>query len=615
MNKNLKNNRAMTIVVVMIFLLIAGIVGIMINYVSRSHRAMSYHSYHNEVAYQIGNSSINSSLQFYFNKFNDKDDSLYKELTKKNVRTITLPSFYHYDHEGLKKITDDYPGAAVEVSGKLDNLENILSSSPDKIEKKGQIELTAHVTYKEVSKKIFFSKNFKFVNVVPPVVSRFTMFLKNPSGNSEAYNNISSRENGTGINGTPTVFVNGSGFDITKNGWIYFGENRINLNLARGENNFGEDFHLPDSLTRSLFFPKQSYALLNLNVGFWSKANKQKHFQNYADSSVFNSSCLRLFGCSAVSGDNGIPSPTFVIGDVWRRYLQAAAMGPVKDNQIKRIANMPWINNHNDLPVTKGLYPGFIMNPSLYKIYMSQSREEPYNRSYDYITSSVTGLGTSPPPLFIKNLLKGSNITSFQSVYPIAEPDLDIRNFRNETIFTGKLRDFSMEQAIINKRSLEFESLEKFIECYKISGADGPVIDLNGIYHIRGKKKKIDNLSKFYPFTIGGRGVLIFDYDVAVPQLELMDPEEDMVSIISLKGNIQLTGRNYHGNIIALNGEIKFSNGTSIIGNVACNQISPDTFRRGGIIKYDERINPEQPVFSKFYTLELDPKMYSYRED
>jgi hypothetical protein len=340
------------------------------------------------------------------------------------------------------------------------------------------------------------------------------------------------------------------------------------------------------------------YSLLHLNTGFYGNAGEEPIFKRFPVKNSFTSSCLRLYGCSAISAQ---ASPTLIFGDVWRRYLQAAAVAPVVEGRLEKIVPLDWILKHQDVPRELGMPPFLFLSPPLYQVYMSQTREEPFNRSWDHIFSSEE----QPPGLHLKHRYK----KRFGNPYPLIDSTFDLANVNGDIIYNGKLAHFDMARSVEPKISEVFESVADLMDLRSEKGDGGRQITLNGFVLIKGNRS---DLRPFCPLTVSGRGSMVFEGDLSIGDIFLADPEKDLCSVISLAGSIQLSGTHFDCGFAALKGKI--IPGTSKIrGFIACDKVNPDLLRGGSTIQYDSRINPEQPSWNSFYTLSLSPRVSLFR--
>lgn len=578
----------MVIVLVLIFLLVAAVLGIGIQQFSRGQRAQTYHAYYGEVVHQLGRAALAAARQHYLERLNDPGDELHQELIAARQDDLKLPVFNASMHEALNQLVEDFPGSSIQVNGRLTGLETLTSAYSDPRERKGVIELDGLITCREVSRRIRERRAFRFSSVAPPVLSRFTLFIG--EANAPSINNLNNAASGSSTGGRPLVLQNGESADPFRNGWVYLGGEKIVLNMARGESNFGEDFHLPDTITRSVFFPNQNYLLLHLNSGFFSAAGNETAFQKFPVKNAFTASSVRLFGCQALSDHC---TPTLVVGDVWRRYLQAAAISPAVEGKVTRIVQLPWVLRDNDIPRDIGIPPFLFLSPRLYQVYMSQVREEPYNRSFDYITSDGS---QSPPPLTIKQVMKNR----FRDVYPLRETSFPLLSRTGEEIWKGSLKNFRLEPLLASRIAVRYSGMKDFARRI-VKTPEGFRLHLDGIHQVGGN----GDLRPFSPLIVSGRGLLCFEGATAAGDIVTNVPEQDLFSLVALSGNLELSGTHYACGLAAPGGRIECNN-PQIRGFLAALHLNPDNLRLGGVVAYDPRFNSETEDFSKSYALTMD---------
>lgn len=594
------DRRGFSIPLAVVFLFIAFLLGLGLFVMTRTQTSMSFHAHYNEVAFQMGESALDAALHHYGALLNRFDHELYRDLLKNHDSEWSLPDFTPDQFPPLAGLMRDYPGLDLHVESSLLELSPIPSNVSDPREKSGTLRLVAHVNYRNITKQLSTIRAFRYVNVIPPLAGRFTLFVKD--ARRESYNNLKLTTDGMTTGGRPLVLHNGRAENLLQNGWIYLGGGRVNLNLARGDKNFGEDFHLPPEITRSIFFPDQNYALLHANTGFFQTAGVESIFSRYPKKDTFNCSSLRLFGCPAAS--HGEASPTVVLGDVWRRYLQGAAIGSVKAGSIGKVAFMPWVINANQIPKALDFAPFLFLSSNLYRIYMSQVREEPYNRSFDFVISG----DQHPTPLLLKQALKDR----VGNIYPLDEPTVTIANCRNEEYFADSLKNVSFREGIFAKCSYSHDSFDDFLVSTREESGDEAVSFINGVHLF--PKRRID-VSQLGPITYRGRGALVFQDSVKLGELIPENDAKDMLSIFVLKGNMLLEGRQLHAGLVCDEGEIQFQRGGQLRGVLAVKTLSPNELLKGCSLEYDLRCNPELPEYENFYAFSTEGRYTFFREE
>lgn len=589
--------RGMTIALALIFLVVAALLAVALDLFSRAERSLTYHARDNEIARQAGLSALRAALRHYAALLRDPQGAPFRALAARGADEVSLPAFSPRESAPLAALLADYPGLQARVEARLHEIEPLTLNAPaDPREKRGVISLAAHVAWNDVRKTVRERRRFRFSSAAPPVVSRFTLFLPEPD--ATRINNLDARADGSQEGGgRPLVLVNGEEGDLAANGWIYLGEEPLFLNLARGEEGFGEDFGLPDTITRSLFFPDQDYALLHLNTGFYADAGADPVFRAFPVKSEFKASCLRLFSCPA-AGPRA--TPTLVVGNVWRRYLQAAATSPMRDGKLARIVPMPWVTSPEQIPTDPAFPPFLFLSPDLYQVYMSQAREEPYNRTYDFLASG----GTNPPPLWLKKEFSGT----FGQVYPLKDAALRIDSAAGEPLFEGRLKGLDLPRALRERVGRVYATVAELLED---RGEGDGAIRLNGVCLVR---EAAADLAARGPLRVRGAGMIVFERDVRVGDVALEDPARDLVAIASLSGDVTVAGKEVQAAVVAPEGEALLSGG-DLKGLLAARRIDPDRLRKGGTLRYDGRFNPSGPFHAATFSLDCAPAPLEYREE
>lgn len=590
-----RHRQGMTIPIVMALLLIIGIFAIAVNLLTRGQQAMGAHAWNAETSWQLALASGRTTIRHFARRLSDPADGLQLELRDCSTAQLELPGVYTEDIPDLKMFMADYPDVDLRLHARLERLQSPAGSGGAG-EKIGEIVVTARVALRGAVKRVTLRRPFRLVNVLPLPMARFTLFLKESPG--ERLNVLSSKLDGNTQRGHPLVLSHGDN-DVERNGWTWLGDGRTVLHIARGGRNFGEDAQLPDAVTRSLFFPDQSYALLQLNSGFWDEAANEDVFKGFPDHSGFRSSLLRIFGCPAI-GDR--PSLTRVFGDVWRRYLQAAAISPVRDGELVQVVPLPWTVRQKEQPRDAGVPPFLYLSPKLYQVYMSQIREEPINRSYDFLASG----GETPPPLLLKSASEGR----WREVYPLNDTDLELGLAEGRPVWNGNLKNVQYGGDLVHRSGYRFARVEEMIAACRVAEGEDH-LRINGVVHIAEEKA---DLRRYSPLRIRGQALIVCEQDVALGDIGPEEPGRDFVVVVSRNGSIYTGNSPVEAGLVALQGEVRFDE-AKIRGFLATGSLDPDHIRRGGSIEYVVPRDRDGFPRVELLTLDLAPVLSGCREE
>lgn len=590
--------RGMTIPLVLGFLVVAGLLAVAVHTLSRAERGFTLRALHAERAHQAALAAARAAAHRYAARLSDPRDELHARFLASDGPRFDLPAFTAADDPDLARLVEDLGHTTLGVTATLDPVEP-LGAGGDPAERRGTLRLDLRVTHRSVERRFRLARAFRFAAAFPAVVPRFTLFVKKTPG--ERLNSLANDAGGEPVKGRPLILDNGGAADPAANGWIYLGGGRTCLNLARGDASTGEDFHLPDAVTRSPFFPDQNYLLLNLNIGFHETAGEDPVFARFPARDAFKGSLLRLFGCPA-AGE--APTPTLVLGDVWRRYLQAAGVGPLRDGRLAGVTPLPWSVSQAHAPRGPFAPPFLFFSPKLYQVYMSQVREEPYNRSIDFI---LDGGATrdGPPPLLAKRRAP-EGVTD---PYPAADPVLSFLNARGETVHHGRLSAVTVDRFAGGRVARAYDSPAAWLADRSADPAAIP--PLRGVTLIAGGDA---DLSRDGGIELSGTGSLVFEGSVRLAAVRAADPTADRVVIVSLKGDILCGPGTVEAGLCALNGRVILE-GSAVSGFVAAGSLDPDRMRRGGLIAWNPRFAPDEGATEDPYVFASGERILAFREE
>jgi hypothetical protein len=109
--------------------------------------------------------------------------------------------------------------------------------------------------------------------------------------------------------------------------------------------------------------------------------------------------------------------------------------------------------------------------------------------------------------------------------------------------------------------------------------------------------------------------MIVFQGRTQVGNLELDDPDKDMISVAVLKDYMQVAGKKIHAGLICDLGNIRIQSGLTLKGMMAGTQFTPEEMQKGGILEYDSRYNPELPTYKEYYSFTTEGRYAFFREE
>ena len=386
-----------------------------------AHR-LTANIYHGHLASQLAAGAIELAT-VSFKEWADKPNGPYYQLLIKSTNpadmngSFSLSLIPGFDERLERLQTSLFKGRNVDitmyasiVSASALTTDNEMGFEPR--EKRGSLLITAEVSVLNASKRRSALIPFKVVNLVVPVVSKFTLFLPNPEPNEPSplvprdsgyggYNLYENKIDGTATedrpNNIPLIFYNHSlgtslgvnDYDYRKLGWIYMGETsgrNVVLHLTSGtDNTYGEYFHyksleynnqlqaarrleyvvnesgeLPD-LFKTVFSYDSDNGKHNNSIDFRIKRRRLGFFKEDMNNPPgdMDAGLLKInkntftvkSSCLHLFGTNKDASPTLVIGPVYRAYPEYAGIIVDTDSDGNQDGTvMPLLAYEDDTP-------------------------------------------------------------------------------------------------------------------------------------------------------------------------------------------------------------------------------------------------------------------------
>jgi len=620
---------------------------------------LSHRFFHGEVAHQLALSGVNAAVSELrvLHPAGGGDAEILREGTPRQIegRTVTFSSLAPqgplahlvrtYDPSDNAKIAVQvtfrrfaslYPEGSRTASG----------MATDPAEKGGLVKIVSTGSFGGIEKVVVCYKAVKVVRPLAPLLPRFTLFVKNPPSAPDGLNLLDYERKRTfpspvgRVHPTAThdalVLINRpeahlpgtlTTFSLDRTGWVFLGgasspESRWLLNLTYGSGSdepYAEGLQLPrkaayvvlDPLTKGVLAPASQEILdgtfdrLLMKTGVYSKVKTDSRlFSRFGfEQDPVRCSSLHLFGTTE------IPSPTIVLGKVFRRYLFHSYLTNKSRSNAFALpyAHTPGMTTLDPLlsafdfrPMPEGLAPFdrrtivngvFGNDPGRYGKFMSNAIVEPVARSVDHIERNLAQEpgADSFDPLY--QLVNVGRIT--RHLEPL-DPDpgkkrtflydtdtnsrVRILDRPNPALFEGDLNGFTTGDLLIPKRvTFVFKASD-----FKRWTDDGK-LQVQGLMY---QHPDQPDLVIDRPLEIEEGGVLVARDNIEVRAPIRLSPGATLpLTLVALTGKIIIQTDKVHAFLVALgqNGSVerRSEGNLEIVGGIATTHLALSSLTKG----------------------------------
>lgn len=485
----------------------------------------------------------------------------------------------------------------------------------DPVEKHGTLRITSTASFMGTSRRVVAFKEVRVVNVLPPVVSKFTLFVKNRipaaslNGIRWAKGDLSSGAPAPGNVHAPLFLRNGPARNPEESGWVFLGGGAHHLNLTWGATGWGDQFLLlrnPWQVTADPSSPLAlgaGHAALLMQRGVFSGIKTDNDlFTHYdfdqppGDPVGEEAALLRPYGPSptaSIDPDLDV-SPTYVLGQVYRRflnfrYIRQLAIGRVAYCPYSRAADwaapppQPW-SRPPPFEVKVGVFGS---SYALYTGYMSTVVEESVNRGLDFL-SEPQELDPGARLLNTVRVRHSMGLPDFLYDPRVNTGHVAIRTADGRKLFDGHLHRILPRDLRVSERAVFSADASRFPRWLA-----RPPRRIPGIVHFTGGDLLIDR-----PLDLESGGVLAADGSIVIGAGVQVKPYGRPLSLVSLSGNIVLrTGAPVEAALVALSGTLVRETGrpVAVRGCVAVEHLDLAAVCKApthGKIIYDARLDP-----------------------
>ena len=502
---------------------------------------------------------------------------------------------------------------------------------PDPVEKTGFLRVVATAEVQGVRRRVVVIKELKVVNVLPYVISKFTLFasqIRQGQPLNELQwkkTNMISGAAAPGNSHAPLYLRNGLGRNPEENGWVFLGGGPHYLNLTWGETGWGDQFQILKRPWQSVLHVPQSgamadgYSSLLIQRGFFSGIKADNDLFTRFDFSrptedPMGNGCalLRPYGVPAEAGvDPELDlSPTYILGRVYRRFLN---LRYVKKTTTGEVVYCPYATPEDWVgqpPSPWSRPPRFDVrqdvfgdNYRYYGSYMSDVVAESYNRSYDYLEETQE---LDPPMRLLQTnrVAHARGLPDFLYDPAINNGYVVIRTSDQRKLFEGHLHRLVPEDLKIRERAVFTSSASNFSRWLKKRPKA-----VRGILYFTGGDITID-----LPLELETGGIVAADGTITVAAGVRARDSKKPLTLVSLKKDIVIkTSASVEASLVALAGTVtRNSDGPlSVKGNVVAHELDYASLcdsKGVGKIVYDRRLDPTDSSSTvSAYTVQLSP--------
>jgi len=525
---------------------------------------------------------------------------------------------------------------------------------------RGKILLEVGLQFRGRSYSLSFPREFKLIQTLPPVISKFTLFVKEcPDPNQ--YNVIAKdfQQDGASKN-ILTLFHSSQPFKVTgtdqwrRSGWVFHGGPKILLNIdgthpcrQQSENFiFWPTFVLNGALAELPFAVSPFLGGSQFRVRFtpigamkdWVTSPKLREvLGEVVSAEMLHSSALHLFG------DKNRMTPTRVVGNVQAAYsiYSSLILDADSDSVPDNVPHSSGIAQRGIFPLPR-LVKGNDYLPPLRPTFVS-------SKGFDYFTDGVLRQGfplitdlmpeyaVGNPNDYVTYMTKlstdfspESGLNSYNALY---DQMLDNAGTTNNKSFpaprllesgdypnTGTVFTLPADQqggGKLFKGDLNaFDPAAVYQEPLYVTDSFDTANDfLAGLVRRQGKPVLTQPRAAFVKAGLNlpeleneARTVIIVESDVTVSGVKRNNPGARL-TLVSLNGNITVGAGKLEGvSLIAPKGAVTWSSPLDLEGTLCCRKLDLTSLTVGGEIRYSETFDPTDPKqFQSGYAVALGP--------
>jgi|GEM_PF-1460710 len=652
------------LVVILVLAAVVAALGFSLFKVSQQHVHLSSFHADRERAYHlaVGGMKIGQDyIQKAFGYINVKDKSVppvfqgfVKWFRDHNAGNYEAPEI-EITPRALEFLRDSQKGAALNLYVRRGPREPIYTNSsselkPDHRETRSKIILISKAVYRQSYARVDGFSWVNWVSVLPSILGKFVFFLKQPDSldlnpvKDSNENLISTPLNilsglpittlttgSSNLNGLNYETKDGSTMrdEIDRRGWIYLGSSdefdlgvsasgtqekyASPIDLRKIEFPLDDDSYIATEADASLLYyknpPHREINSLGVkwqdsSASYGQPLNSQL-FELYPDEKLYtHSSVLNLFGSRLT------PTPTVVIGNVYRRFLSIRGiLADLRDSSgfgsdgLKELYLLPYLDSNtfdkSDVKEWPGKPDGMVkqMLVSYCDQIIDPDVESAYEDCYRYCMSDVTKRAYNEANLEFLKLpasMEDELFPEFAPSDPNAPPGLQrleiggkpptflklsqsdqvtLKNDQGEVLFKDGILGGMEDLEFLRTKGRAYRGQTSLLNSVRESKPDAAVglkVFFGGVVYVKGDFQLQEPLE----ILPGGGGLILVEDDIFI-EAGIECSQGEPLSLVSLGGDVTLaTADPVQAGLVALRGRINLPYAMRLTGFLAAQKLS-----------------------------------------
>lgn len=648
--------------IVAILIILMSIGSLMFHQVMRQQHLDSHRYTNGEVALQLAQSGLNLSSEYLQSRILEVGSNLHTLLidsTPEAVNGSSVPVESPHVEELIQILGEDI--ASLELKVELRNFKSLSGQAnlkgilPDPREKVGELAFVATGTFQGVRRSLVAAKQVRVFSTLAPVLSKFTLFVRDSLGRSPNMLSYSRLEPHLGFRlgeekARPLVLYHrtekfpaivdakfhpmGEEFEAyqpDRGGLVYLGGNDpwvMNLVQGVGAGRYEELFQLRRTRYLSESLLEGIHQECALYFGFYQGILESEKFGELREQArglqdVQGRDLTDLTSALHLFGDTENLTPTLVLGPAFRRYVRLDLLDgywyPYRSESAFRSAS---------------LTSPFDGDYGRYEEVMARVVTESYNRSFDYMASNFEShdgqgrleTGRTPvqpgPVLSERGLPRVGPAARSDEGFFYPQIDDNVPGFCSiqrifqdgsvEDVFRGALTDLDgplLEEILVHKAPYQVPDQASFEKKY----LRGRTLEIPGLVHIQQGDLNLGAVNT------GEGGMILVPGNITIQGRIVQTKPRRPLTLVSLGGDIRVrTEQNIDASLVCLRGRFTSSGRLNLAGSLAAGSLDLNQIVKGSqtkVLTYNSDLDStDGEVYWENLRAIMDPEVRVYMD-